>query len=115
MNDSSSTTDMLLIAFLAMSIPMVFVLLSCISHGWRLTPDPHHTTIQTWTLPKILATFPTTSILLGKRMRRLIGNTRSTWIARLMPLGITDMKKKQDNEWLGFFVMGLLVLTIFLV
>jgi hypothetical protein len=33
MNDNSSTTDMLLIAFLAMSIPMVFVLLSCISHG----------------------------------------------------------------------------------
>ena len=25
-----------------------------------------------------------------------------------------DMKK-QDSEWLGFFVMGLLVLTIFLV
>jgi len=23
--------------------------------------------------------------------------------------------KKQDSEWLGFFVMGLLVLTIFLV
>jgi hypothetical protein len=33
MNDNTSTTDMLIIAFLAMSIPLVFTLLSCISHG----------------------------------------------------------------------------------
>jgi hypothetical protein len=30
------------------------------------------------------------------------------------PCYYTHMKK-QDSEWLGFFVMGLLVLTIFLV
>ena len=38
------------------------------SHLDRLTPDPHHTTIQTWiTPPTTPLTFPTTSTPLGMR------------------------------------------------